>query len=97
MRYIGKEADRLEERFYQAAEGNADIVYDLGSSLRRSSTDALRLIAKGIKITEISRQTGFSAKHVSNILRGIKSGSASAHARINSAIVRIALDQVSDN
>ena len=76
IRFIGKEADRLEERFYRGNEGDADVVYDPARHSQEILVDQLRSLAKGIKINEIARQTGLSTRHVSNILNGRSNGSS---------------------
>ena len=77
LRYIGKEADRLEERYFGVLEDDAEIAYDPAEGSQVISVDQLRSIAKGVKITEIARQTGLSTKHVSNLIRGRTKGSSS--------------------
>lgn len=76
-RYIGKEADRIEERFFGVVGGTADIVYNGANGSKSISVNQLSSMAKGIKFTEIARQTGLSAKHVSNLINGRTKGSGS--------------------
>lgn len=96
LRYIGKEAVRLEERYFGVLEDDAEIAYDPAEGSQVISVDQLRTLAGGIKITEIARQTGLSTKHISNVLRGIRVGSDLTLTKINSAIYRIKLTGLID-
>ncbi|MEO6608972.1 MAG: hypothetical protein ABIN69_10935 [Aestuariivirga sp.] len=82
FRYIGKEADRLEERYFGVLEDDSEIVYSAEGGMQGVSGSQLITMAKGIKIVEIARRTGLSPKHVSNILKGTSQGSRSTRTRI---------------
>ena len=86
LRYIGKEADRLEERVNQALDDDVDIVYAPSSGDQAATSGKLRHMAQAIKITAIARRTGLSTKHVSNLIKGNENGSAASRSRIASAL-----------
>lgn len=97
LRYIGKEAVRLEERYFGVLEDDAEIEYELQIAPSKIDVEKFQRITSGLPVAVIARQTGLSERHVSNVIKGRAQPSAKVLATLRNVLKSIQSAQKREN